>query len=78
MNATDATDATPPQPDDIRAALQKLGIPTPQHRLESLAEAMAHYRPRIDALYDIDVEAEESAAVFDPAWDAAAEEEASQ
>ncbi len=44
--------------------LARSGVEVPQERLESLAKTLQEYRSRLKTLYAVDVEGEESAAVF--------------
>ena len=58
----------PQNADDVRILLARSGIEVPQERLEDLAKTLEEYRPKLESLFEIDVDAEETAGVFHPEW----------
>ena len=58
----------PQNADDVRILLARSGIEVPQERLEDLAKTLEEYRPKLESLFEVDVDAEETAGVFHPEW----------
>ena len=58
----------PQNADDVRMLLARSGIEVPQERLEDLAKTLEEYRPKLESLFEVDVDAEETAGVFHPEW----------
>ena len=54
--------------EEVRTLLGKTGVTVSEERLEELAKTMTEYRPKVDSLYDIDVDDIEAAGAFDPGW----------
>ena len=58
----------PQNADDVRILLARSGIEVPRERLEDLAKTLEEYRPKLESLFEVDVDAEETAGVFHPEW----------
>ena len=58
----------PQNADDVRILLARSGIEVPQERLQDLAKTLEEYRPKLESLFEVDVDAEETAGVFHPEW----------
>ena len=54
--------------EEVRALLGKTGVTVSEERLKALAETMSEYRPKVDSLYDVDVDDVEAAGAFRPEW----------
>ena len=54
--------------EEVRALLGKTGVTVSEERLKALAETMTDYRPKVDSLYDVDVDDVEAAGSFQPEW----------
>ena len=54
--------------EDVRKLLGANGVTVSEERLKELAETMTMYRPKVDSLYDIDLDDVEAAGVFHPEW----------
>ena len=50
--------------EEVRALLGKTGVTVSEERLKALAETMTDYRPKVDSLYDVDVDDVEAAGSF--------------
>ncbi len=54
--------------EEVRTLLGKTGVTVSEERLKALAETMTDYRPKVDSLYDVDVDDVEAAGSFQPEW----------
>ena len=54
--------------EEVRKLLGATGVEVSEERLEALAETMTMYRPKVDALYEVDVDDVEAAGAFQPEW----------
>lgn len=54
--------------EEVRKLLGATGVTVSEERLKSLAETMTMYRPKVDALYEVDVDDVEAAGSFQPEW----------
>ena len=54
--------------DQVQIMMQRAGIKLSQERIESLTKMLEEYRPRLELLYSIDLEGEETAGVFPAQW----------
>ena len=55
--------------EEVRKLLGANGVTVSEERLKELAETMTMYRPKVDSLYDIELDDVEAAGVFLPEWD---------
>ena len=55
--------------EEVRKLLGATGVTVSEERLEELAETMTMYRPKVDSLYEVDVDDVEAAGAFHPEWD---------
>ena len=51
----------PQNADDVRTLLARSGLEVPQERLDDLAKTLEEYRPKLALLFEVDVDAEETA-----------------
>lgn len=54
--------------EEVRKLLGATGVSVSEERLKALAETMTMYRPKVDALYEVDVDDVEAAGAFHPEW----------
>jgi Asp-tRNA(Asn)/Glu-tRNA(Gln) amidotransferase C subunit len=54
--------------EEVRKMLGMTGVTVSEERLEALAETMTDYRPKVDSLFDVDVDDVEAAGAFQPEW----------
>jgi len=54
--------------EEVRKLLGATGVTVSEERLKDLAETMTMYRPKVDALYEVDVDDVEAAGAFQPEW----------
>ena len=54
--------------EEVRKLLGATGVTVSEERLKALAETMTMYRPKVDALYEVDVDDVEAAGSFRPEW----------
>ena len=47
--------------EEVRTLLGKTGVTVSEERLKALAETMTEYRPKVDSLYEVDVDDVEAA-----------------
>lgn len=54
--------------EEVRKLLGATGVTVSEERLKELAETMTMYRPKVDSLYDVELDDVEAAGVFHPEW----------
>ena len=54
--------------DQVQIMMQRAGLKLSQERIENLTKMLEEYRPRLELLYSIDLEGEETAGVFPAQW----------
>lgn len=54
--------------EEVRASLAKNGVVVSQERMEELTAAMTEFRPKVDELFEMDVDGLEAASAFNAGW----------